>query len=247
MGSCVSVHKSSEEPAMKAGLSFGSKTDNLIIPPSPVKEKPDAANGDSTLKSHSFSSFKDLDSKDETFFDSRAYLDSDCDDDFFSVNGDFTPSRGNTPVHHNGFSVEAPRIYKATEDGSPGSASETSPGKKKKLVELFRDSIKDDQDVVNEMNTLIHQDTVNGKLEVKPTIQDVLPPKSADGTPHVSRATSQCSSERTANGDDHMFKEKPLRSTQRCLPCLVPCGSFRERKKKMSPAMDVNYKSLNFH
>lgn len=26
-------------------------------------------------------------SKDETFFDSRAYLDSDCEDDFVSVNG----------------------------------------------------------------------------------------------------------------------------------------------------------------
>ncbi|KAK7300190.1 hypothetical protein RJT34_11027 [Clitoria ternatea] len=31
-------------------------------------------------------------SKDETFFDSRAWLDSDCEDDFFRVNGDFTPS-----------------------------------------------------------------------------------------------------------------------------------------------------------
>ena len=26
-------------------------------------------------------------SKDEAFFDSRAWLDSDCEDDFFSVNG----------------------------------------------------------------------------------------------------------------------------------------------------------------
>ncbi|GMI68341.1 hypothetical protein HRI_000503400 [Hibiscus trionum] len=225
MGSCVSVHKSSQESAMKAGLSFGSKTGNPTIPPSPAKEKPDAANG----------------SRDETFFDSRAYLDSDCDDDFFSVNGDFTPSRGNTPVHHNSFSAGAPRIYKAPEDGSPGSASETSPGKKKKLVELFRDNIKEDQDV-NELNTSINQDTANGKLEVKPTIQDILPPKSANGTPCVSRANSRCSSERTVNGDNLMFKEKPLRSTQGCLPSLVSCGSFSERKKKMNPAIDVNYK-----
>ncbi|GMI68340.1 hypothetical protein HRI_000503300 [Hibiscus trionum] len=241
MGSCVSVHKSSQESAMKAGLSFGSKTGNPTIPPSPAKEKPDAANGDSTLKSQSLSTFKDLGSRDETFFDSRAYLDSDCDDDFFSVNGDFTPSRGNTPVHHNSFSAGAPRIYKAPEDGSPGSASETSPGKKKKLVELFRDNIKEDQDV-NELNTSINQDTANGKLEVKPTIQDILPPKSANGTPCVSRANSRCSSERTVNGDNLMFKEKPLRSTQGCLPSLVSCGSFSERKKKMNPAIDVNYK-----
>ncbi|KAK5794184.1 hypothetical protein PVK06_035394 [Gossypium arboreum] len=63
MGSCVSVHKSSQEPAsvMKVGLSFGSKTDNnLIIPPSPVKEKP-VANGDFAFISQSPYTFKDFD------------------------------------------------------------------------------------------------------------------------------------------------------------------------------------------
>ncbi|XP_038994339.1 uncharacterized protein At3g27210-like [Hibiscus syriacus] len=160
--------------------------------------------------------------------------------DFFGVNGDFTPSRGNTLVHHNSFSVEAPRNYKTTEDGSLGSVSETSPGKeKKKLVELFHDSINEDQDV-NVLNTSINQDTGNRKPEVKPTIQDILPPKSADGTPHVSRANSRCSSQRTE--DNLMFKEKPLSFTQNCLPSLVSCGSFSERKGKMSPAIDANYK-----
>ncbi|PPR92836.1 hypothetical protein GOBAR_AA27833 [Gossypium barbadense] len=224
MGSCASVHKSSQESAMKVGLSLGSKTDNIIIPPSPVKEKSDAVNG----------------SKDETFFDSRAYLDSDCDDDFLSVSG-FTPSRGNTPVHHNSISIGVPKIHKAIDEGSPGSCSEASPGKKKKLVELFRDSVKEDQDV-NELNTSINQDTANGKLECKPTIQDILPPKSANGTPYVTQANSQCSSERTANGDNLMFKEKSVRSAQRCLPSLVLCSSSSERRKKMSPATDVKYK-----
>ncbi|KAG4193538.1 hypothetical protein ERO13_A07G227200v2 [Gossypium hirsutum] len=225
MGSCASVHKSSQESAMKVGLSLGSKTDNIIIPPSPVKEKSDAVNG----------------SKDETFFDSRAYLDSDCDDDFLSVSGDFTPSRGNTPVHHNSISIGVPKIHKAIDEGSPGSCSEASPGKKKKLVELFRDSVKEDQDV-NELNTSINQHTANGKLECKPTIQDILPPKSANGTPYVTQANSQCSSERTANGDNLMFKEKSVRSAQRCLPSLVLCSSSSERRKKMSPATDVKYK-----
>ncbi|KAE8728954.1 triacylglycerol lipase 2-like [Hibiscus syriacus] len=241
MGSCASLHKSSQESVMKVGLSFGSKTDNLIIPPSSAKDKPHAANDVESLLFQDWNSMSMIGgSKDETFFDFRAYLDSDCDDDFFSVNGDFTPSRGNTPVHHNSFSAGAPRIYKATEEGSSGSASEISLGKKKKLVDLFRDNTKEDHDV-NELNTLINQDTANGKLKVKPTIQDVLPPKSADGTPRISRANSRCSSERTAYGDNLMLKEKPLRSTQRCLPSLVSCGSFNERKKKMNPAMDVNY------
>ncbi|MFQ6620648.1 hypothetical protein Gotur_000526 [Gossypium turneri] len=251
---------------MKVGLSLGSKTDNIIIPPSPVKDKSDAVNGDFTHNSHSFSTFKDLGSKDETFFDSRAYLDSDCDDDFLSVSGvfhfqlsfsvvtfivvdpnvvhlcaDFTPSRGNTPVHHNSISNGVPKIHKAIDEGSPGSCSEASPGKKKKLVELFRDSVKEDQDV-NELNTSINQDTANGKLECKPTVQDILPPKSASGTPYVSQANSRCSSERTANGDNLVFKEKSVRSAQRCLPSLVLCSSSSERRKKMSPATDVNYK-----
>ncbi|XWS30494.1 hypothetical protein CRYUN_Cryun24cG0122400 [Craigia yunnanensis] len=240
MGSCVSVHKSSQESAMKLGLSFGSKTDKLIIPPSPVKEKP-AANDDFTLKSQSPFTFKDLGSKDETFFDSRAYLDSDCEDDFFSVNGDFTPSRGNTPVHHS-FFVVTPRVNNSTVEKSPGSVSETSPtGKKKKLVELFRESIREDQDV-NELNASSNQDIAYGKIEVKPTIQDLLPSKSADGTSHVSGANSLCNSERTANGDNPMFKEKPFRSVQCCLPSLVSCSSFSERKKKMSPAIAVNNK-----
>ncbi|XP_022750478.1 uncharacterized protein At3g27210-like [Durio zibethinus] len=224
MGSCVSVHKSSQESAMELGLSFGSKTEKLIIPPSTLKEKP-IANG----------------SKDETFFDSRAWLDSDCEDDFFSVNGDFTPSGGNTPVHHS-FSARTPQVNKATEEGSPGLVSESSPtGKKKKLVELFRDNIREDQDV-NELNTSSSQDITNGKMEVKPTIRNILPPKSSDGTPYVSGANSLCSSDRTADGDNPIFMEKP-RSAQCCLPRLVSCSSFSERKKKMmSPAIAVNDK-----
>ncbi|KAB2034450.1 hypothetical protein ES319_D04G086800v1 [Gossypium barbadense] len=213
MGSCVSVHKSSQESAMKLGLSLEPKTDSLIIPPSPVKEKPAAANGDFALKSQSSSTFKDL---------------------------DFTPSHSNTPVHQS-FSVGTSQVNKVGDDGSPGSVSETSPsGKKKKLVELFQESIRDDHNT-SESNTSSNQDTANEKI-VKPTIQDILPPKSADGTPYVSGANSCCSSERTVNGDNPIFKEKPLRSVQCCLPSLVSCSSFSERKKKMSPAIAANNK-----
>ncbi|GLJ47461.1 hypothetical protein SUGI_1001680 [Cryptomeria japonica] len=35
-------------------------------------------------------------SKDEAYFDSVAVWESDCDEDFFSINGDFLPSAGNT-------------------------------------------------------------------------------------------------------------------------------------------------------
>ncbi|WVZ85256.1 hypothetical protein U9M48_032203 [Paspalum notatum var. saurae] len=37
--------------------------------------------------------------KDESFFEARPWFDSDSEDDFHSVRGDFTPSRGSTPDH----------------------------------------------------------------------------------------------------------------------------------------------------
>ena len=41
MGSCVSMHRSSDSAAMKLRISsFASKDDKLVIPPSPVKETP---------------------------------------------------------------------------------------------------------------------------------------------------------------------------------------------------------------
>ncbi|KAK2661493.1 hypothetical protein Ddye_000067 [Dipteronia dyeriana] len=239
MGSCVSsVH------------SYGSsKNDNLAIPPSPIKEKP--ANGDPPINAWSATTFKDLGSKEETFFDSQAWLDSDCDDDFLSVRGDFTPSCGNTPVHHNfptgtssrghtpvhqSFRSGNPLPNKAVmEDKIPGSIPEPSPtGKKMKLSELFQQSIRE---APEDKQTSGSQNTANGKVEVKKTILDVLP--AGNGTPYISGMNSVANSERTANGDSLMDKEKPMRSVQCCLPSLVS-RNFNERKKKMSPAIAVN-------
>ncbi|KAL5793378.1 hypothetical protein ACOSP7_001972 [Xanthoceras sorbifolium] len=244
MGSCVSsVH------------SYGSKNDSLVIPPSPIKEKP--VNGDPPINGWSATTFKDPGSKEETFFDSRAWLDSDCEDDFFSVRGDFTPSRGNTPVHqsfpagtsthgntlvHQSFPSGTPQANKTLmEDITPGSIPEPPPTRKKmKLSELFRQSTQEDPEdqQVDEQHTVGSQNTANGKVEVKTTILDVLP--SENGTPYISGTNSMASSERTANGDSLMDKEKkPMRSVHCCLPSLVS-RNFNERKKKMSPALAVN-------
>jgi len=251
MGSCVSMHRNSDS-AMKYRLSFGSKEDKLVIPPSPIKENP--TNGDRPIiinnnnnvvavksqwsPSRSNTSFGVHGSKEETFFDSQAWLESDCEDDFYSVNGDFTPSRGNTPVHHN-FSMGTPRVSKARfEDRIPVSLSQPPPtDKKKKLSELFQESIRHDQDVDNLNNNL---NMANGNMAVKPTVLD-LPPRSAHATPHGTN--SVCSSERTPNGDLYTEKEKPIRSVQCCLPSLISCRSFSDRKKKMSPAITVNDES----
>lgn len=196
MGSCISSSSSQkeqqqEDSVMKFTLPFVSKTDNHMLIPSPVKPK-------------SFS-IPITGSKDETFFDSNVWLDSDCDDDFLSVNGEFTPSRGNTPVHHN-FSTGAPRVNKSGgTDLTPNGRPEPSPtDKKHRLSDLFKESLRNDHNE-DEQNT------------------------SGSATPYAS---SLQSSERTPSGN---FKVKSLRSIQCCLPSLRSSSSFSEKKKKMSP------------
>ncbi|GMJ09678.1 hypothetical protein HRI_004637000 [Hibiscus trionum] len=69
-------------------------------------------------------SFGDLNKTEENFFESSPWLESD-NEDFFSVNGDSTFSRGNSP--------------KKTTNLMPNSPTDT----KKQLIELFRESSDD--------------------------------------------------------------------------------------------------------
>ncbi|KAI7736169.1 hypothetical protein M8C21_015646 [Ambrosia artemisiifolia] len=78
------------------------------------------------------STFSDYGSKEEVFFDSQAWLDSDCEDEFMSVNGDFTPSRGNTPVHHS--------LIPSRTNGSMAQPSATPTEKRKRLLDFFKES-----------------------------------------------------------------------------------------------------------
>ncbi|XP_057721178.1 uncharacterized protein At3g27210-like [Arachis stenosperma] len=218
MGSCSSLQRTQqteEKTTMKLNLSsFASKANTLIIPPSPVKPKNNETFplDDSALNSHrstTTTSFTDYDknaSKEEAFFDSKAWLDSDCEDDFYSVKGEFTPSRGTTPVHH---SFATPVMTNTI----PGSAAEPSPTeRKKKLLELFRESIRE------------HKDGGENNEGDKPIIQDFLLSKSANSTPYFSETNSAGSA---------------VKSKQRCLPSLVPCRSFSERRRKGSPGSAI--------
>ncbi|KAL2335200.1 hypothetical protein Fmac_016413 [Flemingia macrophylla] len=221
MGSCSSVPRKANAD-MKLKLSFCSKSENLAIAPSPIKGQPQ--NGDfmwSTVRSTT--NFIDQGSKEEAFFDSKPWLDSDCEDDFYSVNGDFTPSRGTTPVHHTFGTPSRHRI--------PSPMAATSLEKKKKLLELFQENVKEAQ-----------VDDGHGHIkEAKPTIKDVIP-KSANGTPYLSGANSGCSSERIMSEDRASVREKSVKSLQGCMPSLSSCRSFRERRRKTSPAIEVNGK-----
>ncbi|XP_050382646.1 uncharacterized protein At3g27210 isoform X2 [Argentina anserina] len=229
MGACGSAHRESGS-ALKLGMTFGSKPGKLSsIPPSPVKEK-QATNGGRPINDQwsparsTASAFRDYGSKEDAFFDTKPWLDSDCEDDFYSVNGDFTPSRGNTPVHHKFSHVNKTPI--------PVSIPAPSPiEKKKKLADLFRESFSDGDEADEAMDASGDQTMTNGKMGVKPT-QD-LPQKSRNGTPFSG-------SERTSNED--LSEGRPIKPTQCCLPTFVSFCSPSQRRK-MSPTIAVAEKA----
>ncbi|KAK1383967.1 putative adenylate kinase 1 [Heracleum sosnowskyi] len=191
MGSCVSSHKRKNSD-MKLHKSISSKSDQLIF--SPVKPIGDLG---SKLQPDPSTNFPDLGSEEEAFFDSQAWLDSDCDDDFMSVNGEFTPSRGNTPVHS--FITAAPQVNKAFfEDSALGGTIKNQAfpcDKKMSLSDLFNQSFRAKQDAADEQNT-------------------------SGCSSDTNCSSSLQSSERTPNGNFKAEREKSLMSLQCCLPNL---------------------------
>ncbi|XP_058753731.1 uncharacterized protein At3g27210-like [Vicia villosa] len=209
MGSCSSVQRNSL---------CSTTVDKLVILPSPIKDKPKNDNfiiDHVSLKSQSTNTFHG--SRDEAFFDSKGWLDSDCDDDFYSVNGDFTPSRGTTPVHH---TFGTPAINKTP---SRHIAPEPSP-KKKNLLELFRESVREVP------NDEVGKTFSNEEKQVKPKILHDVLNKSAQSTPYISGSIEQ-----TMNDENESVKP-----VQCCLPRL---GSFSERRRKASLDIAANGKA----
>ncbi|CAN8233220.1 unnamed protein product [Cochlearia groenlandica] len=149
-----------EENGGDAGqLSVASSSSNKIISESPVTETltpaatPTATmiNGVTQVKPRwSFSSSKKSNgsSKDETFFESYQWLQSDSEDDFHSVKGEFTPSPsyGNTPKCS--LTEKVPRFQNPLfEEEKRRVTFAVSPKpRRKKLGELFRDSIREEEE-----------------------------------------------------------------------------------------------------
>ncbi|XP_071734953.1 uncharacterized protein At3g27210-like [Rutidosis leptorrhynchoides] len=162
MGACVSSNTNSTSPVKihKSSSELNRKTDNvMVIPPSPVKEKHPIVvnNGNVPVKPqfpslHSSANSTDFGSKEETFFDTQAWLDSDCESDFTSVNGEFTPSRVSTPVHHDFLTrTQQTKGGAPTDDHKPSMTPPTTPLKKKKrLSELFNESFREDYNLDDE-------------------------------------------------------------------------------------------------
>ncbi|OWM74004.1 uncharacterized protein At3g27210-like isoform X1 [Punica granatum] len=94
----------------------------------------------SPIPSAAIYAFQNSGSKEDIFFDSRQWLDSDSEDDFFSVNGDFTPSHGNTPVHHSFAVVRSNSLISKRSLKDKTSKSISNPLPKKKLGELLQET-----------------------------------------------------------------------------------------------------------
>ncbi|KAH7570476.1 hypothetical protein ACOSP7_018635 [Xanthoceras sorbifolium] len=219
MGTCVSVHKSTD---MKVAVQIESsieEEDNTA-----KKHKPHIT-GDGFFPQTSaignLASFRDFSSKEDLFFDSQPWLESDCED-YLSVNGD-TPSCGNSPIHQKSFIVAAtpPEKILYVDSVAPNCIPEpSSTDVKRQLIELFRESFGDDAAADLQLQ---------GQQKAKPTIVD-FPSKPA--SPYESVPNSVCSSETTAyRGSRTPKKNKAAQSAPCCIPSLMRNLSFAERKK----------------
>ncbi|ONK77232.1 uncharacterized protein A4U43_C02F4440 [Asparagus officinalis] len=214
---------------MRFHLGLGSKAKRFLLSSRAKKKK---LNGENPIGEFGFNSKSVVDSgfehsgfggKEESFFDSEAWFDSDCEDDFFSVNGDFTPSCGNTPNHQLSIPT-SPQVNKSLNPPThPDSKSELSPHDgKKKLFDLLQESVR-------------HADTNKNTDDRK--LDNGQPLKSFQESPYLSGTNSVWSSELTPSGDSNYKKERAGRHKHCCFPGLTPSRSFSERRKqKMSPA-----------
>ncbi|KAF3431066.1 hypothetical protein FNV43_RR25796 [Rhamnella rubrinervis] len=176
-------------------------------------------------------SFRELCSRDEMFFDSHPWLESDCED-YFSVNGDITPSCSNTS-NSRIILVESPQVDKSRNvDGTLNSIHESSPTDvKKQLIDLFHESFS--SDLLDDYPNLCH------RPEAKASIFDLPKNVPANKNPYIlSLAKFVCGGETTTSkttNSDHR-KRKASKSTKCCFPSLVRSLSFSERKKMSNPA-----------
>ncbi|CAL4959742.1 unnamed protein product [Urochloa decumbens] len=157
-------------------------------------------------------------SKDEVFFESRAWLDSDCEDDFYSVNGDFTPSRGSTPNYQPRTQTVMTNIFQSDKSKSP----EPSPTGRRKLAELLQEAMQNGPEESTDVSK-------NEKLQLQSVV--------ADGKP-VSESTSSsaCSTEPTPTVVAKSRKDKAWYTGRCCLPSFVHSLTLdeSERGQKMS-------------
>lgn len=175
-------------------------------------------------------------SKDEVWFDSRLWLDSDSDDDFKSVYGDSLPAAGNTQSDP-GSAEETPRpTFAALQERMQNLEQEGtlpsgpgSPGEKKKLGDFFLDKSHADEDS-NLQNGEQHLASDKGDQLEKPSQKSCLPrllpsisfndikPPITPGAQKLKTALLRISFKRRSN-EFHVANpiiERPIAGTQIC-------------------------------
>lgn len=208
MGSCVSSShntiKTSSDSAVKLSALI-SEADTT----SPVKN--DIINP-ATINGNSFIDSAPRDSSEEIkFFDSRGWLDSESEDDFMSVDGEFTPSRGTTPVHHK-LCDQTPEADETKYEDVPSPTDN-----KKRLIELFKETQDQDEDEEED-------DVAEGKARACLWLRTPVR-SSAPATPYNNNNYN----------DTERQQLKRVKSAAQggCVLRLVSCTSFTERRRKM--------------
>ena len=123
---------------------------------------------------------------------------------------------------------------------NPDSTATTK--KKKRLADLFRESVRERAGEFLALEYQGQEDEANPRKDTSPNSPaSVLPPKSGKRTPHVSGPLSQTSSGKITPADDYFpNREKPLKSPQCCFPRLVSIRSYRENRKASNPPTPPN-------
>nr|CAD1839076.1 unnamed protein product [Ananas comosus var. bracteatus] len=242
MGSCASTQKNPSCLVVVSRFGLGNKS-KRVFDPSPATENPvngrDLVGGvdlkEKALELGLGCRSPEFGSKEEeVFFDSQAWLDSDCEDDFFSVNGDFMPSRGSTPNHQPSAPTRPTANNVQFADKFPDSKSEPSPTGRKRLAELFRETSQHES-TVGTQNTVEARILANGEDDDARNIVNCgRPEKSLDGTPYISEASSNRSSDATPSREERNKREKAWDTIRCCLPSLVPNFHFDEKAEKIS-------------
>ncbi|KQK11238.1 uncharacterized protein At3g27210 [Brachypodium distachyon] len=224
MGSCASVHKDLgfpsspplKEKAMNGKGGGGAVGDVLVD----LKRKIEGQAGFGGSKS------PDSGSKDEFFFESQAWLDSDCEDDFVSVNGDFTPSRGSTPNYQPRTQTVMSNVFLPDNIHNPKS-SEPSPTGRRKLADLLQEASQNGPGENTDTTTREPGSSNNGQQQ---------PQSVAGAGKPVSESSSGCSMEPTPIREVKSRKERAWYTGRCCLPTFVHSLTLEdERRQKASP------------
>ncbi|XP_030449316.1 uncharacterized protein At3g27210-like isoform X1 [Syzygium oleosum] len=226
MGNCVTVPRNQNPAAMKLDLSVAPKTDGVPVQEAGAEARNSVGEAGPKPQPTPVPSFRELGTKEEMFFESQGWWESDCED-YFSVCDDGTPSRGNTPIHPRSSFGNVPVNKSLQADGALNSVPPPPAEPKKLLFELFQESFNADA---------VHEDqSLQVRLNAKSS-DTTFPTESPMKSPFSLGRNSAYSSEATPNRSSKTAKVKSGPSSQCCLPNLVRNLSFGERKKRMSPS-----------